>query len=291
MKHKPRGTSGQYQSEPLYHVKDINRHLAVESNGCILTPSEPPFGRLRNNIWYIQIGDLTPTGRRKIKSVVEVLWNHHYPHSLIRHGTGVRQLQRTCDTAGCLNYKHYEMVNRKNNTFGETYMAQQEIINLLTSALNGDESITFGDAASAESFRMHIYRLKRKWKKDSSPYHTMFEDVIIKKDKLHPNILDFTARSRAFDDVLSRFKNTPTGTVDEPMSVEEKQYLDDAITGRDHAKEVMGSLGYSANAPTITITDNTTPSYDTCYAKAVCGGKLTAQEEEILQAGPPHEGN
>ena len=163
-------------------------------------------------------------------------------------------------------------------------MAKQEILNLLTAALTRDESITFGDGASAESFRMHIYRLKRKWKKEGSPYHALFEDIIIKRDKLHDNILDFTSRSRAFDDVLSRFKDSPIGTIEEPMSVEEKEYLDDVISGKDHGKEVLAELGYG-----VTVTDNTTPSYDTCYAKECAGGKLTKQEEQILQAGPDAE--
>lgn len=283
MKHTPRAQSGKFTAEPLYQIGDIQRHLKVEPNGCILTSTTPPFGNLRSGIWYIQIGELTPTGRRKIRSVVEVLWNHYYPFSLIRHGTNNRQLRRTCKTAGCLNYKHYEMVNRKNNTFGETYMAKEQIINLLTAALTQDETVTFGDAASAESFRMHIYRLKRKWKTENSPYHAMFEEVVIKKDKLHPNILDFTSQGRAFDDVLARFKSAPAGTITEPMSVEEKEYLDDIITGKDHGKEVLTDLGYTPSMG-VELT-----SYDAVYAKAVAGGKLTAAEEKILETGPTPE--
>lgn len=283
MKHKIRGSSGKFQVVPLYGVKDILRHLKVEPNGCILTPTKLPFGRLRSGIWYIQIGKLTPAGQRKIMSVVEVLWNHYYPYSLIRHGTKNRQLLHTCKTAGCLNHKHYEMVNRKGDTFGSTYMAKQEIINLLTTALKQDETITFADAASAESFRMHIYRLKRKWKKENSPYHAMFEEVVIKKGKLHPNILDFTSQGRAFDDVLARFKATPAGTVEEPLGLEEKKYLDDVITGKDHGKEVLDDLGYTPSR------GGELTSYDAVYAKAVVGGELTEAEERILEAGPEPE--
>ena len=244
MKRTTHGNSGKFIAEPLYQVRDIQRHLKVEPNGCILTPAPPPFGNLRNGIWYIQIRELTPTGRRRIMAVVEKLWNHYYPFSFIRHGKAGRGLKRICKTKGCLNYRHYDIINSVKKTFGETYMARQEIINLMTAALTQDETVTFGDEASAESFRMHIYRLKRKWKKENSPYHTLFEDVVIKKGKLHPNILDFTSNGRAYEDALSRFRTAPAGSVEEPMSVEERELLDDAILGRERGAETLESLGY-----------------------------------------------
>jgi len=298
----PRGISGKFQHGVLYQVEDIRRFMRVQVGGCIKTPDKIPFGHLRDGIWYIQIGELTEGGRRKIRKVVEVLWRFYYPYSLIRHGTRNRRLERTCDTAGCLNYRHYEMVNRNGNTFGETYMARQEIINLLTAALEGDESITFGDEASAESFRMHIYRMKRRWKKENDPFHQLFQDVVIKKGRLNKNILDFTSNGRAFDGVLARFKEAPNGTVEEPMGVEEKEYLDGVVSGRDYGTEALEKYGYSpggagkemnaATAGILPLRDGgqTAFTYEAVQAKAMAanmagGDRLTKEEEEILSLG------
>lgn len=285
-----RSTSGKYITEPIRGAEEILRFGRLEESGCILPPEELPFGYWKQKVWYVQVADRTAIKGRTKKSAIQEIFRFYYPFNSTRLVQS-HKIQRICKTQGCLNYRHYEIVNGNGRTSGEIYMANEQIVNLLTTVLTQDEMITFGDASAAESFRMHIYRLKRKWKKEGSPYHAMFEDVVIKKDKLHTNMLNFTTHGRSFDDVLARFNTTPMGTIEEPMSVEEKEYLDDVITGKDHGKEVLQDLGYTPDHTTLPkVAIDTTPTYDACYAKACAGGELTKQEQTILQGGPEHEG-
>lgn len=277
-----RSTSGKFTPEPIRNAPEILRFGRLVGSGCILPPEILPFGYFKQGVWYVQIADGRRANGRGKRSAVQEIFRFYYPFNTTEL-MATHRIGKVCKTQGCLNYRHYEVVNKGGMTQGETYMAQEQIINLLTQVLGEDETLTFGDASAAESFRMHIYRLKRKWKKENSPYYTRFEEVVIKKNKLHTNMLEFTTNGRCFEDALAKFAAPPplpSGTIDEPMSVDEKEYLDDVIRGRDHGKEVLSSLGYTPKMG-VELT-----SYDACYGKAVAGGVLTKEEEKILERGP-----
>jgi len=300
-KDKPRALSGKYIGEPIRKAGEILRFGKLQEGGCIAPPEELPFGYWKQGVWYVQVEDRKAVSGRTKRSAIQEIFKFYYPFNGMRFRVSYR-IQRVCKTTGCLNYKHYDMLDGSGMSVGEKYMATEQVINLLTSVLERDEVLTFGDGASAESFRMHIYRLKRKWKKEQSPYHERFQDVVIKKGKEHPNMLDFTTHGRSFDSVLEKFREAPNGTVEEPMGVEEKEYLDGVVSGRDYGTEALEKYGYSpggagkemnaATAGILPLRDGgqTAFTYEAVQAKAMAanmagGDRLTKEEEEILALG------
>ena len=137
-------------------------------------------------------------------------------------------------------------------------MSSEQILNLLSSTLRQDEVVSFKDESTAESFRMHIYRLKRKWKREGDVKYGMFEEVVIKKDKQDMKTLIFTTRNRTFDSALTRFSQ----------------------------QEQIEGLGINAalTFPPPGLT------YEQVNQKAIAyrmgaGDPLTEEEEEILKRG------
>ena len=241
----PRGISGKFTQTPVKTAGDVISFLQVQENGyCLLPPPRLPFGFLRESNWYVPAGEYTGNGRRKVIRAIELLYRSKYPVNFSDKKDW--RLKRLCDTAGCLNYQHYDLLCTRNKlTFGERYMSQSQVKELLDKVLIADDTISFGDASSAESFRLYIYRLRRDWKKNNYPVYERYEDVIIKKDKLHPNILEFTVRGRAyagaFEQVLGRETAQP---VDMSKAIELPENFD-VVTG-EPAEDALASLGFTS---------------------------------------------